>query len=265
MWVGLWQSEQVILNTNIKSPSAEMFGADVCDCFSFLAPTPGWCQKCVQCWPWPSPSCWKCCEEKKAFAHTDWMIDFIWSVCWAQAWLCWCVMSVSMVKNTGHARLWAVQGVKKKRRRKACARTGGRGGGGKFESKNSEGVDSWWGWRDRSKVYLQQTEKQQQRSCSAVAVFQLHLLWTTTASQDFWTLSANWSSQLYVVRYSTNKDGESGSYFCPHWSWAAMQEASVYNEPSMNTITIWRISIIICLIYANRWREKVGGFDFFSK
>lgn len=35
--MGLGQSEQVILNTNIKSPSAEMFGADVCDCFCFMS------------------------------------------------------------------------------------------------------------------------------------------------------------------------------------------------------------------------------------
>lgn len=224
-----------------------------------LASTPEWCQKCAQPGPDPPRPVGSAVKwREKAFAHTDWMIDFIWSVCWAQAWLCWCVMSVSMVKNTGHARLWAVQGVKK--REKSMCKDGGareiwvqefRGCG--FMARMTRQIESIF------------AAEKKLLCCCTKPVFQLLLLWTTAANQDFWTLSTNWSCRLYVVCYSTNKDGESGSYVCPHWSWAAMQEANVYNELSMNTITVWRISIIICLFCANRWREKVGGFDFFSK
>lgn len=54
----------------------------------------------------------------------------------------WTVVSVSMVKNTNHARRWVVQGIKKKKReRHAQGRVGG--GGWKCDSKNLEGVDSY--------------------------------------------------------------------------------------------------------------------------
>lgn len=243
-----------------------MFGADVCDCFCFMSNCV-WLQHQNDVKNVRSLALtllvllevlW---SEEKRLLHTptEWLILFGLFVeprLGCAGVLCrflW--WKTQAMPDSEQYKEW-------KKGRKACARTGGRGAreiwvqefrGCGFMARMTRQIESIF------------AAEKKLLCCCTKPVFQLLLLWTTAANQDFWTLSTNWSCRLYGVRYSTNKDGESGSYVCPHWSWAAMQEASVYNELSMNTITVWRISIIICLFCANRWREKVGGFDFFSK
>lgn len=218
--------------------------------------------KMCAAWPWLSSSCWKCCEVKRKGFCTHRLNDWFYLVCLLSPGLAVLVCYVGFYGEK-HRPCQTLSSTRSEK--KGEKHVQGRGGGGAREIWVQEFRGCGFMARMTRQIESIFAAEKKLLCCCTKPVFQLLLLWTTAANQDFWTLSTNWSCRLYVVRYSTNKDGESGSYVCPHWSWAAMQEANVYNELSMNTITVWRISIIICLFCANRWREKVGGFDFFSK
>lgn len=97
-------------------------------------------------------------KEKKV--HIPQLNDgfYLVSVCWAWAWLCRSVMSVSMVKNTGHAKLQLVQGVKKHVQRQG-GRRGGSGRETQFQELRGCGITESKTWqKSTANVYSEHTE-----------------------------------------------------------------------------------------------------------